>query len=54
MKKEGNIMKKNKLMKVSAVLATALMAASATGMTTSEAIMKNSEALRGGRTTRSA
>jgi len=47
-------MKKNKLMKVSAVLATALMAASATGMTTSAASMKNAEALRGGRTARSA
>lgn len=47
-------MKKNKLMKVSAVLATALMAASATGMTTSAANMKSAEALRGGRTTRSA
>lgn len=47
-------MKKNKLMKVSAVLATALMAASAAGMTTSAANMKTAEALRGGRTTRSA
>ncbi len=47
-------MKKNSLMKVSAVLATALMAASATGMTTSAANMKTAEALRGGRTTRTA
>ena len=47
-------MKKNKLMKVSAVLATALMAASVTGMTTSAANMKTAEALRGGRTTRTA
>ncbi len=48
-------MKKNKLMKVSAVLATALMAASATGMTTTADGMKTSEALKGtGRTTKSA
>ena len=45
-------MKKNNLMKVSAVLATALMAASATGLTTSATDMKTSEALKGSKTTR--
>lgn len=47
-------MKRNRLTKVSAVLATALMAASITGMTTSAGNMKSSEAVRGGRTARSA
>ncbi len=56
LKKEGYVMKKTskKLTKVSAVLVTALMAASAVGMTTSATEMKKTEALRPSRTTKSA
>ncbi|MGN0614391.1 MAG: cohesin domain-containing protein [Porcipelethomonas sp.] len=47
-------MKKNKLMKVSAILATALMAASAAGMSVTAGNVKTAEAVRSVKTTRSA